>query len=273
MKQANSILAALVVCMIRCGGVFAGDPQIVGLNPAKQPDPAPVRSNSFTIGVNKFYPLRIEGYDGPSTWMVDVGNGLPVGWRMMPKGSNIVGVLEGSEFPFDVKVLDHDSLVMFGLNPGKAKVRLLGIVDGLPKQIAEVEITVIGARPPPEDPKPDPIDPPKPAPGKIKEGYVVVLYDDKFMGVKAAKTLGNTQWKLDLGKLPGVLDFRPYDVTIADTAKKGYLAKGVEFLNDNKVYDWSRPVVMFLSKDAKVVDIQFFDLDNAKAQIQKVIAP
>lgn len=265
----NRFITIVVICLIRCGGTFAGEPQIVGLNPPKQPSPPVATSGDVTIGLGNFYPLRIQGYDGPATWMID---GLAVASKEMPKGGTVMGMMDESPHP-QIRVLEHDSLVVLGLIPGKAQVSLLGIVDGKPKRIAQIEITVIGARPPPEpEPKPDPKPEPKPI-GKLKEGYVVVLYDDKFMGVKAAKTLGNTQWKLDLGKLPGVLDFRPYDVTIADTAKKGYLAKGVEFLNDNKVYDWSRPVVMFLSKDAKVVDIQFFDLDNAAKQIGQVISP
>lgn len=137
-----------------------------------------------------------------------------------------------------------------------------------------------GARPPPVDP--DNTDPqPFPTPAaKLKEGFVAFLYDDKGMPAPVAKLLGDTDWFRSLENVPGVLDCRKYDITLAeannDALKKGYLDEANKFRTAKGVTDWKQPVMLVISKSAKVVDIRFMPTASKAAvesAIKEVIRP
>ncbi len=142
---------------------------------------------------------------------------------------------------------------------------------------------IISGKGPQPPPKPD-VDPvpntdPQPSPAKLKKGFVVCLYDDKAMGADLAGMLGDTAWKRSLETIPGVIDFRTYDVTLpaADNGamKKGYLDKAEAFRKDKGITDWKTPILLFISEDAKAADIRLMPPGKLKteAAIKEVIHP
>ena len=229
------------------------------------------------LSVGRFRFVQATNYAGPITW--DWTGEKNVSAFALKSGTEFPGFFEGGKRAELHKVPESQSevLVVFGESPGLVTVTGWGVKDGKPFKLGTQVISVGGARPPPA-----PDDSKKIEPGKLKSGYVAVLYDDKQLFAGAAALLGDTAWKRSLENIPGVKDFRTYDVTLPekdnDAIKLGYLAEADKFRKSQGVTDWRRPVMITISEppDPKLADVRFFPTTSkadAEAAIKEVIKP
>lgn len=264
-------MRSLILALLLITSIHAETPELL-VTPSAPAAPVepPKKGQPNPLDIGKMTWVSKPDYTGPLTFDVTGGDAVgifpikseaefPTFRQGLPNASVVKAPKSGSEV-----------LAVFGQKPGVVVIVAWGIKDAKPYKVAQTTISVAGAKPTPiDDGKKDDVNP---TPAKIHKGFVVCLYDDKMLTPEYA-LLGDTDWKRSLETIPGVLDFRTYDVTLPEAdngaLKKGYLAKANEFRKDQKVSDWSKPVMLFLSEDSKVADIRF--MPSTKPAVESVI--